>query len=139
MSHTTHTIHGKLVQSTDRARLRHIISNRAMSHCWTQEFVKVGVECWVLHPNAGIKPVGEGIAGDKPVHPHRGEGIGRSLLRDLCESDQQMVKVTKLHKKKTELMYPEDNALSKYLDDYMDPPAFVTWSTRYLVPKADDH
>ena len=110
-----------------------------LSHCWTQEFVKVGVECWVLHPSNGNKPVGEGIAGNKPPPSNTGEGIGRSLLQDLYESDQQMVKVTKLHKKKTELMFPEKTSVPMYLDDYVDPPTFVTWSTRYLVEKDDDH
>ena len=55
----------------------------------------------------------------------------------------QMVMVTKVHKKNTEMMYPEKNTLSKYLDDYItptDPSAtFVTWSTRYLVEKDDVH
>ena len=126
----------------DRANMSHINTNCVKSHFWTQEYVKVGAECWVLHPGAGVKPVGEGIAGNRPPQLHTGDGgIGRSLLMELCESDQQMVKVTKLWKKNTELMFPEENDFSTYLDDYVNPSAeespFVTWSTRYLVEKAD--
>ena len=102
-----------------------------------QELVRVGAPCWVLHPGNGIRPVAEGIAGDAPPVPIEDRGIGRSLLRALCEEGQQMVTVTKLHKKNTELMFPEENAGSKYLDDYVTPPASsntsVAWATRYLA------
>ena len=70
------------------------------------------------------------------------ESIGRSLLRELCEEGQQMVTVTKLHKKNTELMFPRENEGSKYLDDYVTTPAFrntsITWATRYLAEKVDE-
>lgn len=119
-----------------------MITKRAMSQFWTQDFVKVGAECWVLHLSNGNKPVAEGIAGDTPPLVHTGESIGRNILRQLCESDQQMLKVTNIIKKNTELMYPDDTTFSMYLDDYISPPApsftRVTWSTRYLVEK-DDH
>lgn len=106
---------------------------------WSQELVRVGAPCWVLHPGNGIRPVAEGIAGTAPPVCNREGGIGRSLLRELCEEGQQMVTVTKLHKKNTELMFPEENNGSRYLDDYVTPPApsntSVTWATRYLAEK----
>lgn len=83
---------------------------------FVQELVRVGAPCWVLHPSNGIRPVAEGIAGMAPCTPIE-ESIGRSLMRELCEEGQQMVTVTKLHKKNTELMYPGENDGSKYLDD----------------------
>lgn len=99
----------------------------------------MGAECWVLHPGNGTKPVAEGIAG----HPHRQhnpeDGICRSLLEELCEDGQQRVKVTKMYKKNSELMFPEHNERSKFLDDYVTPPAdsntTVMWSTRFLSEK----
>lgn len=61
---------------------------------------------------------------------------------ELCEDGRQMVMVTKMHKKCTELMYPDVTPCSKYLDDFATPPApnntFVMWSTRYLVEREDD-
>lgn len=52
-----------------------------------------------------------------------------------------MVQVTKLHKKYMDVMYPQGNASSMYLDDFVVPPApsdtYVTWSTVYLVEKRD--
>lgn len=84
----------------------------------------------------------EGIAGSTPRPRCTEEGIGMSLLMELCEDGQQLVKVTKLHKRNTELMFPEENAGFKYLDDYVSPPApantFVTWSTRYLAEKDEE-
>lgn len=79
----------------------------------------------------------EGVAGCTPSQRSPGDSIARTLLMELCEDGQQMMKVTKMHKKNTELMYPEDTELSAYLDDFLSPPApsdtYVTWSTRYLV------
>lgn len=53
-----------------------------------------------------------------------------------------MVKLTKVHKKNIELMFPDENASSKFLESYVVPPASsntsITWSTRYLVEKDDD-
>lgn len=53
-----------------------------------------------------------------------------------------MVTVTKLHKKNTELLFPGADDGSKYLDDYVTPPApintSITWATRYLAEKEDD-
>lgn len=62
------------------------------------------------------------IVGNTPPLKSTKDGIGRSLLMELCEDGQQMVKITKLHKKYTKLMFPEDNVGSKYLDDYVSPP-----------------
>lgn len=108
---------------------------------FVQELVRVGAPCWVLHPSNGIRPVAEGIAGMAPCTPIE-ESIGRSLMRELCEEGQQMVTVTKLHKKNTELMYPGENDGSKYLDDYVTTPACsnisITWATRYLAEKEDE-
>lgn len=79
----------------------------------------------------------EGIAGTTPAQRSAEVSLARSLLMELCEDGQQMVKVTKVHKKNTELMYPEETAMSAYLDEFLTPPApsdtYVTWSTRYLV------
>ena len=108
---------------------------------WSQELLRVGAACWVLHPSNGIRPVAEGIAGPAPPMSSEEGGIGRSLLRELCEDGQQMVTVTKLHKKNIELLFPEENNGSKYLDDYVTPHASstttVTWATRYLAEKED--
>lgn len=60
---------------------------------------------------------------------------------ELCEDGQQMVKITHVHRKKTELMYPESGTGSGFIDDYVSPPApsgtFVAWATRYLVLKEE--
>lgn len=84
----------------------------------------------------------EGIAGGPPSRHNISEGIFRSILQELCEDGQQMVQLTKLYRKNTELLFPEDNASSKYLEDYVCPPApstvYVRWSTRYLSEKLDD-
>ena len=110
-------------------------------HC-KHEFVRVGAQCWVLHPSSGTKPVAAGIAGSAPPPRSPEESICTSLLRRLCEDGQQHVKVTKMHKKNTELMFPEGDGCSQFLDDYVTPHApgspFVTWNTRYLVEKVDD-
>lgn len=102
----------------------------------------MGAPCWVLHPGHGCRPVAEGIAGNKPPSRSREEGICQSLLMELCEDGQQMVKLTKVHKKNIELMFPDENASSKFLESYVVPPASsntsITWSTRYLVEKDDD-
>ena len=96
----------------------------------------------MLHPRNGIKPVGEGIAGGAPPPRITDGNICRSLLLELCEDGQQMVKVTKLHKKYTDLMYPQGNAACLYLDEFVVPPAppdtYVTWSTVYLVEKSEE-
>ena len=108
---------------------------------WSQELLRVGATCWVLHPSNGIRPVAEGIAGPAPPKCTTESGIGRSLLRELLEEGQQTVIVTKLHKKNTELMFPEANSGSKYLDDYVTPTASssftVTWDTRYLAEREE--
>lgn len=102
----------------------------------------MGVHCWVLHPVHGMKPVAEGIAGGAPPARSVGASICRSLLMELCEEGQQTVKVTKLHKKYTDVMYPQGNASSMYLDEYVVPPAppntYITWSTVYLVEKSEE-
>lgn len=90
--------------------------------CWAQESVRVGAECWVLHPAYGTRPVAEGIAGSTPHPKNTDISICRSLLATLCEDGQQTVKVTKLHRKYTELMFPDEDASAFYLDDYLSPP-----------------
>lgn len=80
----------------------------------------------------------EGVAGDTPPITSGEDSTFATLLHDLCEDGKQMVKVTKILRKNTELLYPGDNEVSKFLDDYVDPPAYVTWLTRYLVEKGDE-
>lgn len=79
----------------------------------------------------------EGYAGSTPGQRNAEGGIARSLLMELCEDGKQMVKVTKMHKKNTELMYPEETSMSAFLDEFVTPPTpsntYVTWSTQYLV------
>jgi hypothetical protein len=62
---------------------------------------------------------------------------------ELYEDGQQTVKVTKVLKKYTDLMYLQENASSMYLDDFIVPPmpadTYVTWSTVYLAEKRDEH
>ena len=77
----------------------------------------------MLHPGHGPKPVAEGIAGCAPSRHSTEEGNVRSFLEELCEDGQQMVRVTKVYRKNTELLFPDDNTRSKYLDDYVCPPA----------------
>lgn len=88
-----------------------------------------------------MRPVAEGITGSAPLPRETEGGICRSLLMELCEGGQQMVKVTHVHKKFTELMYPEPSAGPGFLDDYVSPPApsdtFVAWASRYLVLKLE--
>ena len=117
--------------------LVHCVKPSMLWMWWTQDLVRAGAHCWVLHPRYGGKPVAEGVAGSTPAQRSAEGGLARSLLMELCEDGQQMVQVTKVHKKNTELMYPEETAMSAYLDEFLTPPApsntFVTWSTRYLV------
>lgn len=81
----------------------------------------------------------EGIAGVPAYEEHGGDQSERSELLALREEGKQMVKVTKMFKKNIELFYPEDHAGSKFLDDFLVPPApantTVTWSRRYLREK----
>lgn len=60
----------------------------------------------MLHLGNGTRPMAEEIAG----HSHRQhiaeDGRGRSLLEELCEDGQQMVKVTKMYKKKLRAFVP---------------------------------
>lgn len=111
-------------------------------HSEPQDLLREGVRCWVLHPTNGIRPVAEGIAGSAPPSSSSGLSICRSLLMELCEEGQQTVKVTKLYKKKMDLMFPHRMLPSMCLDDYVVPPApsdtVLTWSSMYLVEKHDD-
>lgn len=96
-----------------------------------------------MHPRYGLKPVAEGVAGNQPTSKTGEDNIARSLLQDLCEDGRQTVKVTKILRKNTELIYPDDaDKLSKLLDDYVAPTAtngpYVPWSTIYLVEKGDE-
>ena len=107
-----------------------------------QELVRCGAQCWVLYPGSGRRPMAKGIAGSAPAATDNGGGIARTLLMELCEDGKQLVRVTKVHKKNIQLMYPELNAELQHLEDFTTPPApnntWVTWSTRYLVEKATD-
>lgn len=106
---------------------------------FAQDFVREGAQCWVLHPHNGTKPVAEGIAGGAPSRHSIGDGSGSSFLEDLCNEGQQMVKVTKVYKKNTELMYVENRQCAKFLDEYVTPTApMVNWAARYLAEKEDD-
>jgi hypothetical protein len=106
-----------------------------------QDIVRVGVVCWVLHPGCGTKPVAEGIAGGAAGTNNTAEGTVRSFLEELCDDGQQRVTLTKMYRKNTDLLIPDNNARSKYLDDYVYPPApsgtCVTWYSRYLIPKSE--
>lgn len=57
----------------------------------------------------------------------------------LCEDGLQNVKVTRVYKKKVELMFIGEKPGEQYLDDVVTPPApndtTVRWSVRYLVMK----
>jgi hypothetical protein len=108
---------------------------------WTQELLRVGAHCWVLHPKYGRKPVAEGIAGGAPVIPNSQGGLCRNLLLELCEGDKQVVTVTKMLRKNTELMFPDVIPCTLFLDNFLTPPApsgtHVTWLSRYLRDKAE--
>lgn len=84
----------------------------------------------------------EGIAGNTPTPRAAEDASCRSLLMELCEDGKQMLKVTKIHRKNVDLMFPDRDAHAKFLDDIVVPPApsntYVTWSTRYLVLKGED-
>jgi hypothetical protein len=111
-------------------------------HCCLQEIVRVGAKCWVLHPRSGVKPVAEGIAGNSPALKIAESGLTCSALMELREDGKQMVKITKMLIKNTHLMYPEEDALGKYLDDYVTPPAphdtYVMWHLHYLSEMLED-
>jgi hypothetical protein len=96
----------------------------------------------MLHPNNGIRLVREIIVGSTPPLRSTECDTCRNLLKELCEDDQKTVKVTKLHKKYTDLMFPQWNACSMYLDDFVVSPApintYITWSTQYVVEKYDE-
>lgn len=83
----------------------------------------------------------EGIAGTTPQASNAEGGICRTLMLELCDDGKKMVKVTKMLRKNTRLMFPEDIPWALLLDNYLAPPAppgtYVTWSTTYLVDKAD--
>jgi hypothetical protein len=84
----------------------------------------------------------EGIAGGAVGMNNIAEGTVRSFLEELCDDGQQRVTLTKMYRKNTELLIPDDNARSKYLEDYVCPPpapsgTCVTWYSRYLIPKSD--
>jgi hypothetical protein len=96
----------------------------------------------MLHPNNGIRPVREGIAGSTPPLSSTKCDTCRNLLKELCDDEQQTVKVTKLHKKYTDLIFLQWNVCSKYLDESVVSPApintYDTWSIQYVVEKHDE-
>jgi len=107
-----------------------------------QELLRAGMPCWVLHPRNGNRPVAERIIGSTPPPRSAEPDTHRSLLTELREDEQQTVKITKVHKKNTDLMIPQANSSSMYLDDFVVPPApadtYVTWHTVYLDYKIDE-
>jgi len=102
--------------------------------------VRTGAECWILHPRSGRRPIAEGIAGSVPLPKNGGDESGPSELKQLYDEGRQLVKVTAMFKKHIELFFPEESAGSKYLDDYVVPPAphdtNVVWCRRYLSDKS---
>lgn len=109
----------------------------------SQELLRAGVVCWVVHPAYGVKPIAEGIAGNAPPPRRTDGGICSSLMLELCEGGKQMVKVTFVYMKNTPVMYPEMCDGSRLIDDYVSPPApsdtFVPWGTQYLVRKLEEY
>ena len=107
-----------------------------------QELMRCGAQCWVLYPGFRRRPVAEGIAGSAPAAVDNGLNIAQTLLMELCEDGKQLVRVTKVHKKNVQLMYPDLNAKLQHLEDFTTPLApnntWVMWSTCYLVEKATD-
>ena len=76
----------------------------------------------MVHLNYERRPVAEGIVGSTPPPRKTKGGTCQSLLAELCDDGQQMVRVTKLHQKNTELMIPDANANALYLNDNVSPP-----------------
>ena len=93
-------------------------------------------------PGNGIKPVASGIA-CSPCRTHNlDSGSDQSFLMSLYEGGLQNVKVTRVYKKKVELMFVGEKPGIRYLDDVVTPPApsdtTVRWSVRYLVIKENE-
>lgn len=84
----------------------------------------------------------EGIAGITTTRRSPQDASCRSLLAELCEEGKQMLKLTKIHRKNTLLMFPDEDAQAKVLEQFVDPPAhsntYVMWAARYLVEKGED-
>jgi hypothetical protein len=102
----------------------------------------VGAHVWVLHPSNGVKVVAEGIAGSRPATRQPEDASCTSLLAELRDEGKQMVQVTWMHKKNTELMYPELDEIGLFLDDFVTPPApsntYVPWCTQFLRAKQEE-
>lgn len=102
--------------------------------------LQAGTECWVLYPEYGIRPVAEGIAGGAPPTYDPVTGNDCSYMMKLCEEGQQYVTVTRVHKKKVELMFKHVNSKIRNLDEVVAAPdvcdRMVRWSVRFLVDKA---
>lgn len=113
-----------------------------LSCTWEQGPLRAGSECWVLCPRNGIKPVAEGIACSPSQTLKSDSASDQSFLMSLCEGGLQNVKVTRVYKKKVELMFVGENPGHRYLDDVVTPPApndtTVRWSVRYLVMKENE-
>lgn len=84
----------------------------------------------------------EGIAGIVAGSAETVDGSRRSFLEELQEGGKQMVKITAMLKKNTELMYPKDIPGLKYLDDYVNTTGssntYVKWCDRYLRAKVEE-
>ena len=81
----------------------------------------------------------EGIARSPSPTPNLESGSDYSFLMSLCEGGLQNVKVTRIYKKKVDLMFFKEKSGKRYLDDVVTPPApddtYTKWSVRWLVQK----
>ena len=106
-----------------------------------QELMEEGAECWILYPGNGIRPVAEGIAGRAPTQHDPGRHIDNTYMKTLWEDGLQNVTVTRVYKKKVDLMYVDRTSARRFLDDMLIPPAppgtMAKWSVRFLVPKEE--
>ena len=104
-----------------------------------QGLIRIGAECWVLHPGFGVRPVAEGITGSTSSTHTTDGGNDRSFLMSLCEAGQQSVIITGVYKKNVELMFMHANSAICYLEEVVTAPAVcdntIEWSVRYLVDK----
>lgn len=106
-----------------------------------QGLLEEGTECYILYPGNGIRPVAEGIAGRAPSQHDPESLIDDTYMKTLFEDGLQDVTVTRVFKRKVDLMYVDATSKRRFLDDMVAPPAPVgtkaLWSVRFLVPKDD--
>lgn len=84
----------------------------------------------------------EGIAGSAPTQHDPESPIDNEYMKRLWEDGLQNVTVTRVFKRKVELMYAVRTSPHRFLDDVLSPPAkpgtMTKWSVRYLVPKEEE-